>query len=262
MDQRIGNWLFLYAVLQSLPMLVVDAPGLSFTEGVEYFLCQPSTGNPPWFDGRNVEKHWFQVGGGVVQLSTDTIMFSTEATYARSHCWLAAKEWQAMRQEAGAPALPPQEVMSPLHAPPGVFSDGDVVASPTSTSSPGLLSPGSGSSSQVTLRPQSIYTSHRNNRAIRSSIALGLELLPHESLPLEPPPPPRAAGSSSRSSSAGRPPSSHMGSRNASVGNLAGMATQLKQDAPQPAATSGATFDDILADTQKKPVTKKKSKFF
>ncbi|UZP33378.1 hypothetical protein NXS19_001194 [Fusarium pseudograminearum] len=42
-DQRIGYWLFLYVAIQSLPVLVVDAPGMQFTEGVEYFLCEP-----PW----------------------------------------------------------------------------------------------------------------------------------------------------------------------------------------------------------------------
>jgi hypothetical protein len=258
MDQRIGNWLFLYAVLQSLPMLIVDAPGLTFTEGVEYFLCQPPTGNPPWIEGREVRKMWYQAaGGGVVELSTDTIMFSVEATYHRSHCWLAAKEWQGLGQENGAPALPAHEAFSPLHPPPGLFNDGDVVSSPTSTGSPGLLSPGSGTS-QVTLRPRTMSPNdNRTNRAWRSSIALGLE-----PVPLDPPPAPRAMGSSSRSSSAGRPPSSHMGSRHASVGNLAAMAAEPKQDAPQPAVTSGATFDDILADTQQKPATKKKSKFF
>ncbi|RFU72178.1 choriogenin hminor, partial [Trichoderma arundinaceum] len=35
-DQRIGYFLFLYVVLQSLPVLVVDAPDLKFAEGVEY----------------------------------------------------------------------------------------------------------------------------------------------------------------------------------------------------------------------------------
>jgi hypothetical protein len=38
-DLRQGQWLFLYAVLQSLPMLVVDAPAVKWNHGVEYFLC-------------------------------------------------------------------------------------------------------------------------------------------------------------------------------------------------------------------------------
>jgi hypothetical protein len=43
-DQRIGQWIFMYVILQALPMLVVDAPGLKWTKGVEYFLCEPPRG--------------------------------------------------------------------------------------------------------------------------------------------------------------------------------------------------------------------------
>ena len=45
---RYGQWCFFYAVLQSLPMLVVDAPGIHWTQGVEYFLCQPPKSGVPW----------------------------------------------------------------------------------------------------------------------------------------------------------------------------------------------------------------------
>ncbi|KAK3341567.1 hypothetical protein B0T25DRAFT_594066 [Lasiosphaeria hispida] len=95
-DQRIGYWLFLHAVIQSLPMLVVDAPGLNYTEGVEYFLCQAPQGNAPWMeDAGEVRKVWYQTAGqGIVELSADVVMFSVEGIYMRSHCWLAAKEWQ------------------------------------------------------------------------------------------------------------------------------------------------------------------------
>ncbi|OIW34759.1 hypothetical protein CONLIGDRAFT_566733, partial [Coniochaeta ligniaria NRRL 30616] len=96
-DQRIGFWLFLYVVIQSLPMLVVDAPGLRFTEGVEYFLCEPPQGKLPWLeDASEVRKIWYEVSGGnnIVELSADVVMFSVEATYHRSHCWLAAKQWE------------------------------------------------------------------------------------------------------------------------------------------------------------------------
>ncbi|AEO70464.1 uncharacterized protein THITE_46001, partial [Thermothielavioides terrestris NRRL 8126] len=96
-DQRIGYWLFLYAVLQSLPMLVVDAPGLRYTEGVEDFLCEAPQGNPPWTeDAGEVRKMWYQTAGqNIVELSADVVMFSVEGIYMRSHCWLAAKEWEA-----------------------------------------------------------------------------------------------------------------------------------------------------------------------
>ena len=38
-EYRKGCWVFIYAVLQSLPMLVVDAPIVRWSEGCEYFLC-------------------------------------------------------------------------------------------------------------------------------------------------------------------------------------------------------------------------------
>ncbi|KIH90397.1 hypothetical protein SPBR_00132 [Sporothrix brasiliensis 5110] len=96
-EMRIGHWLFLYVVLQSMPMLVIDAPGLRHTEGVEYFLCEPPQGRAPWVeDAGEVRKAWFQTAGGagpLVELSADVLLYSVEATYHRSHCWLAAKVW-------------------------------------------------------------------------------------------------------------------------------------------------------------------------
>ncbi|OAA61177.1 choriogenin Hminor [Niveomyces insectorum RCEF 264] len=96
-EMRIGHWLFLYVVLQSMPMLVIDAPSLQYTEGVEYFLCEPPQGRPPWVeDAGEVRKAWFQTAGGagpLVELSADVLLYSVEATYHRSHCWLAAKMW-------------------------------------------------------------------------------------------------------------------------------------------------------------------------
>ncbi|CAK7275258.1 hypothetical protein SEPCBS119000_006602 [Sporothrix epigloea] len=96
-EMRIGHWLFLYVVLQSMPMLVVDAPGLQHTEGVEYFLCEPPQGRAPWVeDAGEVRKAWFQTAGGagrLVELSADVLLYSVEATYHRSHCWLVSKKW-------------------------------------------------------------------------------------------------------------------------------------------------------------------------
>ncbi len=131
-EQRIGYWLFLYVVLQSMPMLTVDAPGLQYTEGVEYFLCEPPQGNPPWLeDADGVRKMWYQTTSGTnVELSADVVMFSVEATYQRSHCWLAAKQWEVINYPTGAP---PSDTLSPLEAPHAAFSDMDpMVASPSS----------------------------------------------------------------------------------------------------------------------------------
>lgn len=131
-DQRIGFWLFLYVVLQSLPMLVVDAPDVQYTEGVEYFLCEPPQGNLPWMeDASEVRKRWYQTAGqGIVELSADVVMFSVEATYMRSHCWLAAKAWEA----SGGAAPPPEEeaglLPTRMPPPPAILYDTAPAPSP------------------------------------------------------------------------------------------------------------------------------------
>ncbi|KID66756.1 choriogenin Hminor, partial [Metarhizium hybridum] len=257
-DQRIGYWLFLYVVLQSLPMLVVDAPGVKHTEGVEYFLCEPPMGNLPWIEDGQVRKMWYEVtgGGGIVELSADAVMFSVEATYHRSHCWLAAKQWEGLD---GVDAVPPEEPpMSPLQPPQPMFpGEEPAMNSPPVVGGPSTPSPPPGGP-QPALRPRNLSPAHRSRQYSRSSIAMGLEPVPME-------PPPNVFGSHNRSSSIGpRPPSSHLGLRSASVGNLVGMTTRVASPVSQtkPAATTGATFDDILGETKKKPVAKKRGLFF
>lgn len=256
-DQRIGYWLFLYVVLQSLPMLVVDAPGVKHTEGVEYFLCEPPMGNLPWVEDRQVRKMWYEVtgGGGIVELSADAVMFSVEGTYHRSHCWLAAKQWEGIE---GADAPPPEEPpMSPLQPPQPIFPGEEPTIQTPPVGGPGTPSPPPGGP-QPAVRLRNLSPGQRSRQFSRSSIALGLEPVPME-------PPPNVFGSHNRSSSIGpRAPSSHMGYRSSSVGNLVGM-TRAASPAPQPppAVTAGATFDDILGTKEKKPAaTKKKGRFF
>ena len=141
-DNRLGMWLFLYVVIQSLPLLVIDAPDLRFTEGVEYFLCQPPMGNPPWLEeAGEVRKAWYQLPGSQVkvELSADVVMFSVEGTFERSHCWEAAKAWEEAKVNGGTAGLvgmqPPPPLAdgasgsaySPLEAPRAVFEDNDPV---------------------------------------------------------------------------------------------------------------------------------------
>lgn len=263
-DQRIGYWIFLYSVLQSLPMLVVDAPGLKFTEGTEYFLCQPPMGQPPWAEDGQVRKMWYEVagGGGLVELSTDAVMYSVEATYHRSHCWLAAKQWEGLD---GADAPPPSEpAMSPLEPPRAIFQSADGAAgSPPPLAGPSTPSPPLGTP-QLAIRTRNLSPGRiRATSAYRSSIAMGLEPVPME-------PPPSLFGQHQRSSSLGpRPPSAFIGNRSVSGSNLNNMGS------PRTATPiSGATFDDILAGPKddkeneqpksksKKPATKKKGFFF
>lgn len=94
-DYRCGQWLFMYAILQSLPLLVVDAPGIGFTEGVDYFLCFHPRGGAPWVKHDPKGKAWFGVagGGGVVSLPADTLAHSVEGIYHRSRCFINGQKW-------------------------------------------------------------------------------------------------------------------------------------------------------------------------
>ncbi|RPA80061.1 hypothetical protein BJ508DRAFT_415567 [Ascobolus immersus RN42] len=47
-EARIGRWVLIYGVLQTLGSLGGDVPGLKWTEGVEYFLNARTAGTPPW----------------------------------------------------------------------------------------------------------------------------------------------------------------------------------------------------------------------
>lgn len=118
-EMRTGHWLFLYAVIQSLPMLVMDVAGVRFTEGVEYFLCEPPRSGVPWGrEDTSRARTWFGVAGGsqVVNLPTDIVEHGVEGVFRRSHCWKMAEKWSendimlsAAVQESiqGAPLPPP-----------------------------------------------------------------------------------------------------------------------------------------------------------
>ncbi|KAI1767650.1 hypothetical protein GGR53DRAFT_82787 [Hypoxylon sp. FL1150] len=257
-DQRIGYWLFLYIIIQSLPMLVVDAPGLQFTEGVEYFLCQPPKGHPPWMeDAPTIRKRWYEVagGGGLVELSTDAVEFSIEGIYHRSHCWLAAKRWELGDQTA-PPGL--QENLSPLQAPQSVFEDMD----PGRSSSPTVIDR---SGSPLSGPPGAALRAGSRNSSYRSSIAFGLEPVP---IPMEDMPLPGSRVVSARGVSPFQRPVSSMSmmNRSRSSGNLIGLAGSQSQgnldsrSGSRQGSVGGSTFDDILKDMDQKP--KKKKGFF
>ncbi|KAM5498275.1 hypothetical protein McanMca71_006950 [Microsporum canis] len=125
-DMRCGQWLFMYAVVQSLPMLVVDAPDLRCTHGVEYFLCIPPRGGSPWCasDPKNGKK-WFGVAGGsgVVNLPSDVVANGVDAVFRRSHCWDVALKWADEQQLNSSVMLdpatqPPEEPQQPPPPPP------------------------------------------------------------------------------------------------------------------------------------------------
>lgn len=175
-DQRIGQWIFMYVVLQALPMLAVDAPGLRWTKDVEYFLCQPPRGGVPWANpnaagaaglaGAGGARTWFSVGegGGVVSLPSDVVEHGVEGIYRRSHCWTVAEKWTLENPILNS-ALHEQEAMNSSMSPPSARTSGDLPAPPSSAS---LLSPDSGTGS----RPSSRQSKRH------SSLGLGLEALP------------------------------------------------------------------------------------
>ncbi|KAJ5361849.1 hypothetical protein N7541_002693 [Penicillium brevicompactum] len=106
LDLRCGQWIFLYAVIQSLPMLVVDVPEVHYNEGVEYFLCIAPRGGAPWIhNDTKTARSWFGVAGGagVVSLPSDVVINGVEGVYRRSHCWQVAEQWA----DAGALLDPP-----------------------------------------------------------------------------------------------------------------------------------------------------------
>lgn len=110
-DARCGQWLFLYAVLQALPMTVVDASDLQYTEGVEHFLCVAPRGGRPWMkEDQSTSRAWYNVasGGGVVNLPSELIDHGAEGIYRRSHCWIEATKWVSTAQsDLGSSPQPP-----------------------------------------------------------------------------------------------------------------------------------------------------------
>ncbi|PSS03689.1 hypothetical protein BD289DRAFT_358813 [Coniella lustricola] len=201
-DNRMGIWLFLYVVIQSLPLLVVDAPDLHFTEGVEYFLCQPPMGNAPWNeDAGATRKAWYQIPGSSLQveLSADVVMFSTEATYDRSHCWEVAKLWDEAKlngENADLLGLPPppnlplsaresDPLFSPLQPPGAVFEDMDPIngynsSNGGSPASSAPASPSSGPLRRVPAPGSGLAQGRGTGSQYRSSFAgvVPLEMLP------------------------------------------------------------------------------------
>ncbi|KAL9116256.1 MAG: hypothetical protein Q9227_000627 [Pyrenula ochraceoflavens] len=88
LSARMGQWILLYAIMQSLPLLVVDAPGVEATEGVSYFLCVgPKSGT----------------GAGSTSQAA-----GVDEIFRRSHCWERAREWGMTAVEnTMPPALAP-----------------------------------------------------------------------------------------------------------------------------------------------------------
>ncbi|KAF2437775.1 hypothetical protein P171DRAFT_437397 [Karstenula rhodostoma CBS 690.94] len=134
-ELRAGQWLFLYAVIQSLPMLVIDAPGVQFTDGVEYFLCEvPRAGSPWGREDTSRARTWFGVAGGsqVVSLPTDVVENGVEGVFRRSHCWEMAAKWA--QNDTPLNAAMPEMNAAPLPPPPGFLDASSAIPRPRSES--------------------------------------------------------------------------------------------------------------------------------
>jgi hypothetical protein len=95
-NQRSGYWIFVYAILQCLPIVVIDAPDIRWHQGVEYFLCAPPRGGAPWSrDEGSRRKSWYGIAGGTnfVSLPSDVVDHGIEGIFRRSHCWTVAEVW-------------------------------------------------------------------------------------------------------------------------------------------------------------------------
>ena len=138
-DLRNGQWLFVYAVIQSLPLVIVDAPGIEWTKGVEYFLCEVPMGSMPWTQ-ESQHHGWYTVAGGtgVVSLPADIIEHGVEGIYRRSHCWQMAERWTAYSNLTSMPCHGSDE--EPLAPPPPIFESSTGSAPSSRSSSPGRQS--------------------------------------------------------------------------------------------------------------------------
>ena len=139
----------MYAVLQSLPMVVVDAPEVKFTEGIEYFLCVPPRGGLPWCrDDINGGRSWFGVAGGtgLVNLPADIVAYGVEGVYRRSHCWQVASKWADQHQMLSSVML--GDPQPPRYPPslPALSTDSSSDRQPTP-----LLTPGTPTTSMISL---------------------------------------------------------------------------------------------------------------
>ncbi|KAG8630386.1 hypothetical protein KVT40_002005 [Elsinoe batatas] len=187
-DIRYGQWIFLYAVIQALPFLVIDAPGIQHTEKVEYFLCEASRGGVPW--AREIREHkYYAIAGssGVVSLPSDVIENSVEGIYRRSHWWVMAGKWslndptlyaavheqQQHHATDGLPPPPPAAALNGDIAPGFRDSRQSSIGSETLSLAPPPVMPAALGERRVDSRSSSPARSKRE-----SVLDLGLEAIP------------------------------------------------------------------------------------
>lgn len=75
-EARLGRWILLYGLLQTLSHLSVDVPGLRYTDDIEYFLCFGLNGHPSWAS----------------HPARSTVKMPAQES---SYCWTIAERWYA-----------------------------------------------------------------------------------------------------------------------------------------------------------------------
>jgi len=172
-DLRNGQWIFMYAVLQSLPLVIIDAPGIVWTKGVEYFLCEVPKGTVPWsHEVHKPANSWYGIpgGGGVVSLPAHSVEHGVEGIYRRSHCWKVAQKW--------AGAADTDNVISGYHDPgPSPTNEEDAAPSYDNDAFKDLPPPPPLRSGSAGNWPLS-RSSSPGTRSNRDSMSWGLEALP------------------------------------------------------------------------------------
>ncbi|EGE85971.1 choriogenin Hminor, variant 2 [Blastomyces dermatitidis ATCC 18188] len=192
-DYRCGQWLFMYSVLQSLPRVVIDAPDVRFSQGVEYFLSIAPWGGMPWCrDDLKSGRTWFGVadGSAVVSLPNDSVANAPDSAYRRSHCWEVAMKW-ANQQQMLSPVMldgdgaekqlqsqyPPSSTGGSVPPPPPL----SVTGSSSDRQPTPLLTPGSQTPPLVSIpipREHSPGLHPGLKGGSRASLYMGLEALP------------------------------------------------------------------------------------
>jgi len=235
-DLRQGQWLFIYAVLQSLPMLVVDAPAVKWTHGVEYFLCMPPRSGVPWaMNAGDRERTYYAIGGNtnaVVSLPSDIIEFGIEGIYRRSHCWVMAEKWTSsseIMQQAVEETLKREHVDGSAAAAGGIA---ELALEP-----PGPLP----AATQQEPRTRSNSPRGRDPSNRRSVMLSGLEALPM----------PPSVFANGMGAGVRTPPGSSHGSP--VLGPMRGSPTMRPASSHLNAVDSSKTFDAILGSMNTEP---------
>lgn len=97
-EGRKGRWILIYGVLQTLATVAGDAPGLKYTDGVEYSLSSKLKGTPPW------------VSGGI---PVDEGPGGIDDHHTRSHCWTVVGTWDTRRNSYVTSDSQPQMKLTP-----------------------------------------------------------------------------------------------------------------------------------------------------